>query len=706
MKRSQWLILGVFLLSAAFTFVLKVQLVQNGDPDRFYHIALSRITADSSRLFLRELPQVEDLGWNQNFVDKEFLFHQLTTLGYRLGGERGVVEATFFCALASLLLFYAFAAARLSPALAVLASLLTFSSPLLVFRLALLRPHVLAIFAFIFLNFALLNRRPKLTAFAAFVFVLSYHAFYVPVFCLIWIALLSFLETKERAKEWRRLAGYGLLGSLAGLLLNPYFPGNLVMAFIHARIPELMQGELKGLNFGTELSPTTSDDHFRIFHGAMLVIGVALFFLGRVVWGTKEKEERNVRVPLLYLLGLAGLFLYLSFQTIRAGEYLLPACGFLVVLLLEQYRKHEGKALLLCAVLASLQLLHLGSLFRARALTFDLARVSATFSAIGALPQESKGAKVFNCEWDRTPYLLYARPDLRFVDILDPSLLYFAQPAAFRAREDLRKGLVADAYGMIRHAFHADYVLCNDQNVVNQLRDDPSFQQIFPPTISSHQPLTTPTVFRLAREPHAAYVRKLTLAALGRFPLAKLPEWKPGFSVGEKREVDLAHSPYLNLAPVLAEKWEKQKSVDEGDFACALLSPATSEAGRLAGATYLALGGGQGFQVWRNGQNVFRTQTGFASAHNTQVVIPLGNPLRAGDRLEILVCSPSAASFWGVSLSLWTEATLGQTCEWKAKALLGAGQPEWWPREGIHGQTCIGFLAGEGVPRLLRTRQK
>ncbi|MGZ3650875.1 MAG: hypothetical protein ACXWSC_06845 [Bdellovibrionota bacterium] len=113
MKRKILLVVGFIAVAVGFALFLKVKLVSDGDPDRYYHIALSKITAESGRPFLRSLPQVEDLGWGDYFVDKEFLFHEVTTLGYVIGGERGVEESSFLCSILCLMVFYFFAAGRI-----------------------------------------------------------------------------------------------------------------------------------------------------------------------------------------------------------------------------------------------------------------------------------------------------------------------------------------------------------------------------------------------------------------------------------------------------------------------------------------------------------------------------------------------------------------------------------------------------------------
>ncbi|MGZ3650874.1 MAG: hypothetical protein ACXWSC_06840 [Bdellovibrionota bacterium] len=575
-------------------------------------------------------------------------------------------------------------------------SLLMFSTPFLAVRLALLRPHTLAILTFILMNLAILGRRPKLTALTCFLFVLSYHAFYVPLACMGGVFLLSFLDEAAPAREWRKLSWLGGFGCIAGLLANPYFPGNIALAAIHARIPELMQGELRGASFGEELVPVRSDAHFQIFHGPMLVIFLALFFLGLDI-ARRDKDSKALRVRLLYLLGVSGFFLAVSFQIIRAGEYLIPACGLILVLLLERWKEYWKAATGLACVLALAQFVFLSRVLHDRALHSVSDRVQETFKAIAAIPAEPRGAKVFNCEWDRTPYLLYARPDLRFIDILDPSLLYFAKPGAYRAREELRSGTSADAYGLIRNAFKADYVLCGDPGISAQLRSDPGFEQIYPSIQNPGQPTIVLSLFRLLPDPVPAYVRSLAISEPSAVEEAKLSTLQPPSASEARKEIDLDKSSYLNLAALLPGK---HKGSEAPPLQCAFISPSNPEVERLAGANFLGVGGGQGLKVWLNGVPLFTTRAGFPSAHLIQVLLPLSVPLRKTDKIDVLACSNAASPFWGVAISLWSHAEIKATCSRKGAALAPPSVDlSAWPYQGLQELTCLGPVAAPAPAR-------
>jgi hypothetical protein len=106
--------------------------------------------------------------------------------------------------------------------------------------------------------------------------------------------------------------------------------------------------------------------------------------------------------------------------------------------------------------------------------------------AISTLPADAAGKKVFNCEWEAGAYLLHERPDVRFVDLLDPAFLWRASPQKYLARLGLIKGAFHDPHAMLRDAFKADYVLCASPELIRQMDADPvHFRSL--PDVNSNQ---------------------------------------------------------------------------------------------------------------------------------------------------------------------------------------------------------------------------
>jgi hypothetical protein len=167
----------------------------------------------------------------------------------------------------------------------------------------------------------------------------------------------------------------------------------------------------------------------------------------------------------------------LSVKSARASEYGIPT----VILVMGYFMQHAQRPRWLAALLVPLVLMQatLASTYYREISTLQQGgNTDWYFGAISTLP-EAKGGKVFTCQWDAGAYLLFARPDLRFVDILDPSFLWQVDPPKFLARQRLMRGESKDPHGDLRRVFHADYVLCGTPELIVQMVQDPAhFRQL------------------------------------------------------------------------------------------------------------------------------------------------------------------------------------------------------------------------------------
>ena len=429
-----WGVLVVLVMSSVYAglYASHIQAGSN-DPDRYYHLALSRLSSEHG--LLRTLLQVEDLGWDKYFPDKEFLFHVLTTLGYRAGGDAGTLAVIPLLGVALVLVLYTTLTREIPPWKAALITLFpVLITTAFLYRLMLLRPHVLAILFFCLLLGAILHRQRLLAVLAVLGFVLSYHAFYVPL-----IVIVLAWPLRQRAERPQGLwLGWMGIALVAGLLLNPYFPSNLLMAFTHVRIA-LGAGLPPDLDAGVEVQALPLMQflalHAYLVLGATLVLGS--YALGFYRGGAQRLEYR-------YLLCVTLVFTLLSFQSSRAVEYATPA----LILLVGYTLKHFNSVKTVLAVCLA--------------------------CVLNTLPPAAAGKKVFNCEWALSPYVFYTRPDLRFVDILDPALLWVHHPQKYALRQRLIAGMSRQPADDLRQVFDADYVFCTKDALLTQLRADPA----------------------------------------------------------------------------------------------------------------------------------------------------------------------------------------------------------------------------------------
>lgn len=580
------------------------------DTDQWYHKAVSRLWVEHSlqRGVLRTLPQVEDLGWGRAFPEKEFLFHGLTALGYRLAGDQGVDDAAALAALAAVFLLFGVCLRYVrAPSALLLVVVLIFLTPFFTPRLFLIRPHCLAMAWFVLLVGASLMRRPLVAGLAAVGFALSYHGFFIP---LVWLTLLAFFSVREKGR-WHRVLVFALGGLLLGHLANPYFPLNLEMGWAHLKFALEPRLPL-GMEAGGESLPLTLPVFLARFYPY-------LFALLLNVAGLRHapKTERSEGALLL----LATLAFWI--QTIlsqRASEYAVPLA---VISTAWGIRYAPRRALLILGACALTQpLLYLSGYLRTPPDPRYATLTEDTWKALDQIPRgQALQTKVLNCDWGIGAYVLYARPDLRFVDLLDPRLLRRADPEHFKMLTALKAGRVADARGLIHEGFGAQYVLCERADLNRQLTLDPSFEPLFASRASDIQ------LFRVAEQTPSQWLRRLQ---------------KPS---GD--EVSNQQSPYIAL--------QNQKG------ACQSLRVYPVDLSQHEGAEQVVVGGGPDIRVFLNGKIL-------GEAHNLEHArllrrgFRLPKPLGRNDRVSLEVCPQAKASFFGISVSFWKRRDLQTFC--------------------------------------------
>jgi hypothetical protein len=461
--RARWLGRGCVALAIAFWYWLwflpPVQL-GSSDPDRYYHLALSRLIAEHGWI-LRTLPQVEDLGWGHYFPDKEFLFHVLTGGAWSLGGSTAVLALVPLLGFVLILSVHEELQRVLRPLPAALIAIVgTLATCGLVFRISLLRPHLLAMLAFCLLVLAILRERPRLAGLAAFAFALGYHAYYL----MLIVAGLAWLLRRQPGMAPRTWL-WVLAGLCLGIVLNPYFPSNLLMSVLHL-----------GLALRGESAPYATPG-LELFDPTVLqllsaygFVPATLLFVA-ILAAIRRPEASAERTRLLFLWLLCAGFTVLATRTFRAMEYGAP-CGLLLMgYALRVLPVRHGLAILLGGLLLCQGWLD-WRFYREYWQSPAQSALPAITEKLGQIPLGSN-AKVFNCDWEVGSYILLKRPDLRFVDLLEPGFLWEASKDKFLARQGLIAGAFPHPRTILRGAFDADYVICTRGPLTQQMDAQP-----------------------------------------------------------------------------------------------------------------------------------------------------------------------------------------------------------------------------------------
>jgi len=579
------------------------------EPDESFHLAISRETAAHG--LVRTVPQVVGLGWDKQFPEKEFLFHALTGAGAWAAGDDGARAMVVLMRIAAMGLLYLLCRRQAPPLLAWMAVVgLALSNGYYLFRLELMRPHVLAGLCAECLLWGLLSKRAWLSAVGAALFALAYHTLYIPLGLAVVAGAWSLWH---RDGPLTRSALAAVAGLAAGLFANPYFPVNVLMVLTMSRIA-LRAHTAQALALGQELYPLDPASFFHWFGPALAAAGLGALFL----WRGRAAKAPSGATGWLALCA-AGLWALAALNP-RAIEYAIPLTCVFVAHALASAPVVAGVALGATLVWNAVALRG-----------FDAWDASDRFQAasaraVAALPPEVSGKNVLNCTFELGSFLLYSRPDVRFTDLSDPHFLLFHSPQLFEARERFKQGRVADPRAVAHDIFGADYVLCANPDATQMMDEDPRFLRLSPAPPQAIGADTGPGLFRVEAEtPH--------------------PEQLEFVASRETRKVGA----YLNLDAV---------SSDRG---CLTLRVPAPEVARLAGSELVGLGGGPTLRLRWNDQPVGSAGP-FSAPRVLQRFIELPRPLQAGDSLDISSCAEKDAPFWGAAASFWTRASLTAAC--------------------------------------------
>jgi len=597
---------------------------------------------------------------------------------------------------------------------------------------------MLAILFFCGILHSLLSRSTLRVFLFGVLYSWSYHSFYVPMIVLGIFYLSDFDWKSPRL----RLAVWGSLGLLTGLIVNPHFPWNFWMSFRHLLIA-LVEANQAKLDFGMELFPWSTERFLRIHLPFFFLLVISPFL---VLLAVEKPREFLKKTDFSWLWGSTLVFFGLAAQSPRALEYGVPIGIILFAFVAQYFAKSPKRSALFFAVLFLTLIPRftqvIGTVGQKVNRTEKMAVIEETVSGIRALPEaktEASGERphMFNSEWDFSPYIYYASPHFQFIDILDPSFLQTRDKRLHTVRWMLRQGSVPDPWGVIQSLTQSRYIINRHPALNAQLALDLHFKQVFPKVSRASDDATH--IFELLpeRDPHFVLDWQGRVAGMSvkpseadRYEPGATGEWKPVFAQHEHFEreeagikVPRVKSAYLDLRygrvvkdlgmDRLEGALQKEKQIQSGKLpenaaesestkakseatssatvTCVWVRPSEEDRKRQEGKELLGLGGGRNIRIWLNGSKLFRTVAAKDSVQLADRLIELDRPLRRSDVLEVLVCSSDTSLNMGVALSFWTKTEMDQRCRergWEpAEALSQTGG---WPRLGSYRDTCMG----------------
>ena len=487
---------GVLL---AAVFVALLALVQFATPDLastddYYHIKLAQLMRTEG--LKPAFPWLSLTILNaQEFYDHHFLFHVGLipfTVGDLVQGAKWA--SVLFASLAFFSVWWLLHSQRVPYDWLWAIGLLAISSAFL-FRMSMTRVMSLSLAVMVIALYLLFTRRYRWLLPLSFLYVWLYDGF--PLILIITGIYVISVGLIERKIEYRPLIYTGL-GIGLGLLVNPYFPDNIVFAYRHI-FPKVT--EATAVRVGNEWYP---------YRTATLLknspLALVAFISGGLALGL---QERRMDARTLTSFLLAVFFGLLLFQSRRFIEYFPPfalifaAFAWSPLLAGQDGSDHSGKLALPGSVLAPvhsriwprweawLPAAVLGLLVLA-GMVYTLPDAQKLMQSAKPGERYAKvatwlelntpaGERIFQTDWDDFPRLFFHNTHNTYMIGLDPTYMQLFDADLYDQWVEITQGDVEQPSAAIVSFFNTNYVMSdlNHQDFIDQAEADPAMQLVY-----------------------------------------------------------------------------------------------------------------------------------------------------------------------------------------------------------------------------------
>lgn len=452
------------------------------DNDGFYHIKLAYL--------MRTQGLKPDFIWlpssilTQNeFYDHHFLFHVALipfTFGDLLVGAKWA--AVTFASFAFLAVWYLFDRQRVPFAWLWALGLLGVSDAFL-YRMSITRAQSLSLGMLALGVLWLLERKHKHLAVLAFVYVWMYDAF--PLLPALAVLHMIAVALMERRFEYRPTLFIGI-GLALGMLINPYFPDNIIFTIRHM-LPKLTN--VTAVSVGNEWFPYETAQLLENSFPAL-----AAFASGALALGLSGRKM-DLRTAFAFLTAL--LFGLMLFQARRFVEYFPPFALIFAAfawtplfsprLDASTQASSSPRSILQNNIpFMALAFVIAISLFRTlpalRSRMDDQKPYHLYAGASAWLEQNtSEGELVFQTDWDDFPRLFFYNTHNTYLIGLDPTYMQIYDPELYDLWVMIARGEVDSPSQFIANVFHARYVHSdlNHSSFLRQAANDPYLVQVY-----------------------------------------------------------------------------------------------------------------------------------------------------------------------------------------------------------------------------------
>lgn len=267
-------------------------------------------------------------------------------------------------------------------------------------------------------------------------------------------------------------AGLGL-----GLLVNPYFPHNLIFLYHHL-FPKLT--ETTAISVGNEWYPYQTWTLVENSGPALLLFVTGAFALGL------KGQRMDTRTATLF--GITVLFGLMLFKSRRFVEYF-PAFALLFgavawTPVLKQWQQRSWLRIVLpVALTLMLGLAAWRNVQAAQESLRDSTKPYLRYAAASAwlATNTPVGSHIFQTDWDDFPRLFFYNTHNTYTVGLDPTYLQLYDPGLYDLWVDITRGRVAAPARTIADTFEAEYVITDLDHTrfLRQAQSDPQLIEVY-----------------------------------------------------------------------------------------------------------------------------------------------------------------------------------------------------------------------------------
>lgn len=459
MRKNSIQALFIFLVFFAALAWIQFSTPDMPDNDGYYHIKMAYLMrTEGLKPDFVYLP-LTILNADE-FYDHHFLYHvaliPFTFGDLRLGAKW---SAVFFASLVFLAVWILFKRQRIPHHWLWAIGLLALSAPFL-YRMSVTRAQSLSLGVLVLGMIFLLEGRNKHLAALAFFYVWMYNAF--PI--LFTLGVLHFLAVAliERRFDFRPML-YIAGGTLAGILVNPYFPDNVIFTYHHL-FPKLT--DATSTSVGNEWYPYNTGQILRNSLPALIAFAAGVFALGL--------SGRRMDTRTAFSLLAAFLFGLMFFQARRFVEYFPPFVLIFAAFALSPLMDRRADSPSQAGSALERFLPHLPLAFLSLALlagtvrTLPLARDDVidsdpywSFRGASAWLEHNTpaGSLVFQTDWDDFPRLFFYNTHNTYIVGLDPTYMQIRDPDLYETWVTITNGDMLPISYVVATTFNSRYIV-------------------------------------------------------------------------------------------------------------------------------------------------------------------------------------------------------------------------------------------------------